>query len=79
MADSASMAAGEAPARPICPRCSGAVGRVPRHVADRLISLLVPVRRYRCRAMGCRWEGTLRDECFDLAPGDSSKHYNRRL
>jgi len=29
-------------------------------LAERLLSLFVAVRRYRCRAMGCGWEGNLR-------------------
>jgi len=34
--------------------------RVERHFLDRVISLAVPVRRYRCVAPRCGWEGTLR-------------------
>ena len=76
---SMSWAGSGVPARPACPRCNGPVNRVPRRLTDRLLSSLMPVRRYSCRAMGCRWEGTLRDECFDLRPGDSAKRYNRRF
>jgi hypothetical protein len=43
-----------------CPRCRGALVRVRRTFFDRLVSLVVPRRRYRCRAIGCGWEGTLR-------------------
>jgi hypothetical protein len=43
-----------------CPRCGAALLRVRRKPLDRLLSLLAPRRRYRCRAMGCGWEGTLR-------------------
>jgi hypothetical protein len=43
-----------------CPRCGAALLRVRRKPLDRLVSLVAPLRRYRCRAMGCGWEGTLR-------------------
>jgi hypothetical protein len=43
-----------------CPRCAGALVRVRRTLWDRLLSLVAPRRRYRCRGMGCGWEGTLR-------------------
>lgn len=74
-----SRSAGEAPSRPACPRCAGAVNRVPRRLMDRLVSALVPVRRYSCRTLACHWEGALRDECFDLLPADNTKRYNRRF
>lgn len=74
-----SLAGGEGRSRPACPRCSGAVNRVPRRVWDHLVSALVPVRRYRCRNLACAWEGTLRDECFDLLPDDDAKRYKRRF
>jgi hypothetical protein len=31
-----------------CPRCEGSIYRVHRHSVDRLISLYMPVQRYRC-------------------------------
>jgi hypothetical protein len=40
-----------------CPRCDGNIHRVHRHAIDRLISLYVPVRRYRCANDECRWQG----------------------
>jgi hypothetical protein len=43
-----------------CPRCGGALVRMRRKPFDRLLSLVSPRRRYRCRAMGCGWEGALR-------------------
>jgi hypothetical protein len=43
-----------------CPRCGHALVRMRRKLFDRLLSLVSPRRRYRCRAMGCGWEGTLR-------------------
>jgi hypothetical protein len=42
-----------------CPRCNGAVYRVPRRFIDRCVSLFKPVHRYRCSEMGCQWEGNL--------------------
>jgi len=45
---------------PPCPRCGGKLIRVRRRFADRLLSLVRPVRRYRCRRADCLWEGTLR-------------------
>jgi hypothetical protein len=45
---------------PRCPTCGRTLKRVPRNPLDRLISLGVRLRRYRCRAMGCGWHGTLR-------------------
>ena len=48
-------------AEPLCPHCKGPVIRVRRRFVDRLISLLIPVQRYRCRmkGWGCDWEGNL--------------------
>lgn len=43
-----------------CPRCGGTLNRTPRRGIDRLLCLIVSVRRYRCRALGCHWEGNLR-------------------
>ncbi len=40
-----------------CPKCGGRIHRTHRHGWDRLISLAVPVRRYRCAAKECRWHG----------------------
>lgn len=59
---------------PMCPRCLGGLNRVPRGSLDRLISLVVPVRRYRCRALACAWEGRLRNSRFTLGAGDNVKH-----
>lgn len=46
----------------VCPCCNGPVERVRRRFVDRLLSLVAPVQRYRCRAKGwdCDWEGNLR-------------------
>lgn len=45
-----------------CPKCSGLVIRQRRRFMDRLVSLITPVRRYRClsKGWGCDWEGNLR-------------------
>jgi len=43
-----------------CPRCHSPAYRVPRRFVDVLLSVFVAVRRYRCSAMGCSWEGNLR-------------------
>jgi hypothetical protein len=40
-----------------CPRCGGNVHRKHRTTADRLVSLVVPVRRYRCVNHECHWQG----------------------
>lgn len=45
--------------RRACPRCNGWVYRVPRRFIDGLTSMLAPVHRYRCRSLGCCWEGNL--------------------
>jgi hypothetical protein len=44
----------------VCPRCHGAVYRIPRRALDLLISVFVSVRRYRCDTMGCSWQGNQR-------------------
>jgi hypothetical protein len=40
-----------------CPRCGGGIHRVHRRWGDRVVSGLVPVRRYRCSNRECRWCG----------------------
>ncbi len=40
-----------------CPECAGELHRIHRHGLDRLISIFVPVRRYRCASKGCSWSG----------------------
>lgn len=40
-----------------CPRCGGRIHRAHRHGVDRLVNLVVPVRRYRCGGKECRWHG----------------------
>jgi len=43
-----------------CPLCAGAITRVRRRTIDRVIALIVPLHRYRCKSLQCGWEGTLR-------------------
>ena len=40
-----------------CPKCHGGIHRTHRRGFDRMVSLLVPVRRYRCTNAQCRWRG----------------------
>jgi hypothetical protein len=40
-----------------CPQCDGSIHRIHRHAVDRLISLYVPVQRYRCANGQCLWHG----------------------
>jgi hypothetical protein len=42
-----------------CPVCAGAAVRTSRSWADRVLSLWMPVKRYRCAAPQCGWEGLL--------------------
>jgi hypothetical protein len=49
-----------------CPRCNSAVFSVSRRLIDLLISIIVPVRRYRCISMKCSWEGNLRNNSLRL-------------
>ncbi len=56
-----------------CPRCgrsgsSLALQRMPRRFIDRLISLFQRQHRFRCRSMGCEWEGNI--PVKRLAPHD---------
>lgn len=47
------------PCRPACPRCKSGLVRIRRRLVDRIVSAIFPVRRYRCLAFFCCWEGTL--------------------
>lgn len=40
-----------------CPRCGSELHRIHRHRLDRVVDLLVPVARYRCKNSECRWSG----------------------
>jgi hypothetical protein len=43
-----------------CPVCNAPTHRISRRFIDRLLSIFMPVRRYRCQSMKCTWEGNLR-------------------
>jgi hypothetical protein len=43
-----------------CPHCQRRTDRVARRWHDRVLSLFVPVERYRCVSAGCGWEGLLK-------------------
>ena len=51
-----------------CPLCAGAAVRTARNLPDRVLSLLMPVKRYRCCAQGCGWEGLLLPRMHPRAP-----------
>lgn len=45
----------------VCPVCNGPVNRIHRRLVDRLMNIVRPTYRYRCRSKGwgCVWEGNL--------------------
>lgn len=45
-----------------CPRCNASVVRIYRRFVDRMVSMIHPVRRYRCQSFICRWEGNIADD-----------------
>jgi hypothetical protein len=47
-------------ARRMCPHCGDVLRRVRRVLADRLLSIVVPLRRYECYGPGCGWRGVIR-------------------
>jgi len=49
-----------------CPRCKASVFRISRRFIDLLVSLVMPIRRYRCISMACNWEGNLREKRMSL-------------
>ena len=44
----------------VCPHCGGDLMRIRRRPVDRLLSVFVPVRRFRCVNFRCIWEGNVR-------------------
>lgn len=51
---------------PTCPACNGKLRLVHRRTIDKVQSLFVPLKRYRCRNLDCEWEGNIRgDNNFD--------------
>lgn len=53
---------------PNCPLCNSSTNRISRRFIDLLLSIFIPVRRYRCRAMRCNWEGNLRNPPAETSP-----------
>ncbi|MGE5320390.1 MAG: hypothetical protein ACM3KD_09435 [Hyphomicrobiaceae bacterium] len=51
------------PAPYLCPACAqhGLI-RIRRRLIDRILSLFVKQRRFRCTQPGCQWEGNLREK-----------------
>jgi len=45
---------------PLCPCCGQTLQRIRRSFGDRVLSLVSARKRYRCRAWGCNWEGTIK-------------------
>ena len=70
---------GTAAHRPTCPQCGGSVDRIPRRWLDRLTSLFLPSRRYRCWSATCRWEGNLRNTRHTLPAQNGERRYDRRI
>lgn len=44
----------------LCPRCSNPAVRIHRRRIDHIVNRLIPIRRYRCESMVCKWEGNVR-------------------
>jgi len=55
-----------------CPDCNATVEPTWRTPSDKLVHLLVPVQRYRCTQLPCRWEGVFRIRWQGLASLKSS-------
>ncbi len=64
-----------------CPRCSGPLVRVHRHLVDIAIGLLtfLPVRRYRCRRNACSWGGVLEHPSSRRSSYNIDARYRSRL
>ena len=43
----------------ICPKCDCRAFRITRRFIDRVVSVVLPVRRYQCESPDCRWEGNI--------------------
>jgi hypothetical protein len=41
----------------VCPQCGSDLARIPRRQRDRLLNLVIPIRRYQCTNRDCRWRG----------------------
>jgi hypothetical protein len=51
-----------------CPECGDILIRIPRRGVDRVLSLFVPVHRFRCPNFLCVWEGNLRTSRSRIDP-----------
>ena len=56
---------------PLCPLCGESVQRIHRHLFDRVLSVVYPVRRYRCPRFRCGREGTLKYRADSNEPADT--------
>lgn len=54
-----------------CPLCQGDLVRARRRSVDRLRSLFVPVKRYRCENFRCQWEGNVSSRRATGAAGNA--------
>ena len=61
-----------------CPVCGTNLIRTPRRQVDRVVSLFVPVRRFRCQNFSCQWQGNLRNELVVAALAPTGKGVRRR-
>lgn len=43
----------------ICPCCDAKLIRIPRRPIDRLLSLFMPIQRFRCTRFQCQWVGNI--------------------
>ena len=57
----------------ICPVCDGYATRTRRRVIDRIVSVFMPVTRYRCHNDHCRWQGNIHSQHFNKNP---NQHQN---
>jgi hypothetical protein len=53
-----------------CPRCGGPISRIPRRFVDRIISMVRPVQRFRCRSFTCQWIGNIPARARTADPTD---------
>lgn len=44
----------------VCPHCGGRVYKIRRRAIDRIFSLVLDIRRFRCPSSECAWVGNLR-------------------
>lgn len=48
----------------ICPACASYATRIHRRLIDRVISLIIPVHRYRCHNYQCQWQGNVKQNAL---------------